>query len=85
MVSCGGLTPAGAYSYYAHGFNGQFVVIIPDFKIVIVNRVLLGTPSMKCLSSEIKEELKPFVKSIDRQQMKRLVDMILAAMPGVEN
>jgi CubicO group peptidase (beta-lactamase class C family) len=45
-------------AYYAHGFNGQFVVIIPDFKIVIVNRVFTGTPSMHCLSSEMKDELK---------------------------
>lgn len=72
-------------AYYAHGYKGQFIVIIPEFKIVIVNRVFTGTPSMNCLPNEIKEELKPFVKSIGRQQMKRLVDLILAAMPGSDN
>ncbi len=72
-------------AYYAHGFKGQFIVIIPEFKIVIVNRVFTGTPSMNCLPNEIKEELKPFVKSIGRQQMKRLVDLILSAMPGSDN
>jgi CubicO group peptidase (beta-lactamase class C family) len=72
-------------AYYAHGCNGQFVFVIPDFKIVIVNGVFTGKPSMHCLPSEIKEEPQLFVKSIERQQMKRLVDMILAAMRGIEN
>ena len=72
-------------AYYAHGFKGQFIVIIPDVKMVIVNRVFTGTPSMNCLSDQIIEELKPFVKSIDRNQMKRLVDMILEARPATEN
>ena len=69
-------------AYYAHGYMGQFIVVIPDQQIVIVNRVFTGTPSMNCLSDEIREELKPFVRSVDRRQMKRLVDLILAAMPS---
>lgn len=69
-------------AYFAQGYMGQFVVIIPEFKVVIVNRVFTGTPSMSRLSDEIKEELEPYVRSVDRQQMKRLVDLILAAMPS---
>ena len=68
-------------AYYAHGSRGQFVVIIPDLKIVIVSRVFSGTPSMDCLSDKVIEELKPFVRTVGRQQMRRLVDLILAAMP----
>ena len=69
-------------AYYAHGYMGQFVVVIPDLKVVIVNRVFTGTPSMNCLPDEIREELKPYVRPIGRQQMRRLVDLILAAMPS---
>ncbi len=69
-------------AYYAHGYRGQFVVVIPDFKVVIVNRVFTGTPSMRCLPDDIVEELKPFSRSVNRQQMKRLVDLIMAAMPS---
>ena len=69
-------------AYYAHGYMGQFIVVIPEMKIVIVNRVFTGTPSMNCLSDEIKEELDPYVRPVDRQQMKRLIDLILAAKPS---
>ena len=69
-------------AYYAHGHMGQFIIIIPELQIVIVNRVFTGTPSMNCLSDEVKEELKPYVRPIGRQQMKRLVNLILAAMPS---
>jgi len=68
-------------AYYAHGYQGQFVIVIPEQKVVIVNRVFTGTPSMNCLSDEIKNELKPYIKPIGRQEMKRLVDQILEAMP----
>jgi len=71
--------PSGAY--YAHGYMGQFIVVVPELKIVIVNRVFTGTPSMNCLSDEIKEELKPYIRPVGRQQMKRLVDLILQAKP----
>ncbi len=69
-------------AYYAHGYMGQFIVIIPDQKVVIVNRVFSGTPSMTCLSNEIREELRPFVRAVNRRQMKRLVDLILTAIPS---
>ncbi len=69
-------------AYYAHGYMGQFIVIVPDLKVVIIHRVFTGTPSMRQWSDEIKEELKPFVRSVDRQQMKRLVDLILTALPS---
>ena len=36
---------------------------------------------MNCLSDEIKEELKPYIRPVGRQQMKRLVDLILQAKP----
>ena len=68
-------------AYYAHGYMGQFVVVMPDLKIVIVSRVFTGTPSMRRLSAEIKEELKPFVRPVGRQQMTRLVELIVGAMP----
>jgi CubicO group peptidase (beta-lactamase class C family) len=68
-------------AYYAHGYRGQFVVVIPELKVVIVNRVFTGTPSMNCVPDEIREELEPYVRSVDRRQMRRLVDLILDAMP----
>ncbi|MCP3891494.1 MAG: serine hydrolase [Desulfobulbaceae bacterium] len=69
-------------AYFAHGHMGQFIVVIPSIKIVVVNRVFSGTPSMGCLSSEIKEELKPFTKPVSRLEFKRLVVLILEAMPA---
>jgi CubicO group peptidase (beta-lactamase class C family) len=69
-------------AYYAHGYNGQFIIIIPELKVVIVHRVFTGTPSMSSLSDEIREEMKPYLRPVGRQQMKRLVDLLLAAMPS---
>ena len=71
--------PSGAY--YAEGYMGQFVVIIPEFKIVIVNRVFSGTPSMGSLPAEVKAELKQLIKPVNGHEMKRLVDLIMAAQP----
>ena len=68
-------------AYYAHGYMGQFIVIIPNKRIVIVHRVFTGTPSMRNLSKKIKEELKDYVQPVDRRQMKRLVELILEATP----
>jgi CubicO group peptidase (beta-lactamase class C family) len=68
-------------AYYAHGYMGQFVVIVPDLQLVIVNRVFTGTPSMNYLSDKAQKELKPYIQPIERRQMKQLVDLILAAMP----
>lgn len=72
--------PSGAY--YAEGYMGQFVVIIPELKLVVVNRVFSGTPSMGNLSLEIKDELKQFIKSVNSHEMRRLVDLIIEAQPS---
>ena len=71
--------PSGAY--YARGYKGQFVVIIPKEKIVIVNRVFSGTPSMWSLSPEVKAELEQFIKPVSSIEFRRLVDLILEAEP----
>lgn len=71
-------------AYYAHGFMGQFVVIIPDQKIVIVHRVFTGTPSMSFLSGPVRKELQQLIKPVSRQEMKRLIDLILEAKPHPE-
>ena len=72
--------PSGAY--YAEGYMGQFVVIIPELKLVVVNRVFSGTPSMGNLSPEIKDELKQFIKPVNSHEMRRLVDLIIEAQPS---
>jgi CubicO group peptidase (beta-lactamase class C family) len=72
--------PSG--SYYAEGYMGQFVVIIPELKLVVVNRVFSGTPSMGNLSLEIKDELKQFIKPVNSHEMRRLVDLIIEAQPS---
>lgn len=71
--------PSGAY--YAEGYMGQFVIVIPDAKLVVVNRVFTGTPSMGSLPDKVREELRQLVKPVSGQQMQRLVDLILEAMP----
>ncbi len=68
-------------AYYAAGHMGQFVVIIPDIKLVVVNRVFSGTPSMGKLSPEVKDELKQFIKPVSSLEMKRLVELIIEAKP----
>jgi hypothetical protein len=59
---------------------GQFVVVIPTLEIVIVNRVFSGTPSMNHQPAIIREELKPFVKPVSRQEFKLLVELIMEAL-----
>lgn len=72
--------PSGAY--YAEGYMGQFVVIIPEFKLVVVSRVFSGTPSMGNLPAEVKEELKQLIKPVNGHEMKRLVELIMEAQPS---
>jgi len=69
-------------AYYAHGFMGQFIVIIPHQELVIVNRVFTGTPAMRCLPEDMREELQPYTGLVGRTEMKRLVELIMDAMPG---
>jgi CubicO group peptidase (beta-lactamase class C family) len=71
--------PNGAY--YAEGYMGQFVIIIPDLNIVVVNQVFSGTPSMGTLPPEVKNELRQFIKPVNSLEMRRLVDLILEAKP----
>lgn len=71
--------PSGAY--YAEGYKGQYLAVIPQREIVIVNRVFTGTPSFNCLPLEIRNELKEFERPITGLQFRRLVDLILEAAP----
>ena len=72
--------PSGAF--YAEGYLGQFVIVIPEHKLVIVNRVFTGTPSMGVLPTEVKKELRELVRPVTGKQMERLVELILEAKPA---
>jgi len=71
--------PKGAY--YASGYMGQFVLVIPDRQVVIVNRVFTGTPGFSRLSSDVRKELAPLVDPVNELEFKRLVALILEAAP----
>lgn len=71
--------PSGAY--YASGFMGQKVLIIPHRQIVIVNSVFTGTPSFDHLSPEILRELNHLVNPVDDHEFRKLVELILEAAP----
>jgi CubicO group peptidase (beta-lactamase class C family) len=71
--------PSGAY--YAEGYMGQFVIVIPRENAVVVSRVFSGTPSMGGLPHEVKQEVKQVVKPVSGLEMERLVEMILEAKP----
>jgi len=71
--------PSGAY--YADGYMGQYVVIIPERQMVIVHRVFTGTPSFNCLSSDTIKELRQLVKPVNGPEFRRLIDLILEAAP----
>jgi len=68
-------------AYYAAGHFGQFLVIIPEIKLVVVNRVFSGTPSMGALPQVVKDELKQVIKPVSSLEMKRLVELITDAKP----
>jgi CubicO group peptidase (beta-lactamase class C family) len=66
---------------YAEGYMGQFAIVIPGEKLVVVSRVFTGTPSMGRLPDEVRQELKQVVKPVSGLAMARLVEMILEAKP----
>jgi len=74
--------PSGAY--YAEGYKGQYVVVIPEYNIVIVNRVFTGTPSFNCLPLQIRNELKEYERPLSGLHFRRLVDLILEAVPSMQ-
>ncbi|MCP3928019.1 MAG: serine hydrolase [Bacteroidetes bacterium] len=68
-------------SYYASGFMGQKILIIPKHEIVIVNSVFTGTRSFPYLSPETMEELRHFISPVDPHEFRQLVELILEAAP----
>ncbi len=68
-------------SYYAAGYHGQYVLILPKEEMVIVNRVFSGTPGFKCLPEEIGHELEPLLNPVSHREFINMVEMILKAGP----
>lgn len=68
-------------SYYAAGYNGQYVLVLPKEEMVIVNMVFSGTPGFRCLPEEIGSELEPWLNPVSHEEFINLVEMILEAGP----
>jgi CubicO group peptidase (beta-lactamase class C family) len=68
-------------SYYAAGYHGQYVLVLPKEEMVIVNRVFSGTPGFQCLPEEIGRELEPLLNPVSKKEFINLVEMILEAGP----
>ncbi|THB72420.1 MAG: class C beta-lactamase-related serine hydrolase [Desulfobulbaceae bacterium] len=68
-------------SYYAAGYHGQYVLILPKEEVVIVNMVFSGTPGFDCMPDEIVKELRPFLNPVSHREFIDLVEKILAAGP----
>ena len=68
-------------SYYAAGYHGQYVLILPKEEMVIVNRVFSGTPGFQCLPEEIGRELEPLLNPVSKREFINLVEMLLEAGP----
>jgi len=71
-------------AYYADGYKGQKVLVIPDRQIVIVNSVYTGTPIYTRLLSELTDvvmQLSPLVDPVDKIEFNRIVELILEAAP----
>ena len=71
-------------AYYAAGYKGQKVLVIPDRQIVIVNSVYTGTPIYTRLLSELTDvvtQLSPLVDPVDKIEFNRIVELILEAAP----
>ena len=68
-------------AYYASGFFGQKLLIIPKSRMVIVNRVFTGTPSLRKLPNEVLRELGQFVDPVTEKEFERLVELICGAAP----
>ena len=71
--------PSGAY--YADGYMGQKLLVIPSSQLVIVNRVFSGTPSLVHIPSDVLKELRPLVDPVNNLEFRRLVDLIIEAAP----
>lgn len=68
-------------SYYAAGYHGQYVLVLPKEEMVIVNRVFSGTPGFQCLPGEIERELEPLINPVSHREFINLVEIILEAGP----
>jgi CubicO group peptidase (beta-lactamase class C family) len=68
-------------AYYAAGYMGQMVLVMPQRKVVIVTRVFTGTPAMRRLPQEVLRELNPLVDPLEDGEFRVLVRKILAATP----
>lgn len=68
-------------SYYAAGYHGQYVLILPKEEMVIVNRVFSGTPGFQCLPAKIGRELEPLLDPVSKKEFVNLVEMLLEAGP----
>lgn len=68
-------------SYYAAGYHGQYVLVLPKEEMVIVNMVFSGTPGFRSLPEEIGRELEPWLNPVSHKEFINLVEMILEAGP----
>ena len=73
------IRPNGAY--YASGYFGQKVLILPKHQVVIVNSVFTGTPSFQHLPEKVLTELSPLVDPVENYEFKTLVELIINAGP----
>ncbi len=69
--------PSGAY--YAAGYFGQKVLILPKHQVVIVNSVFTGTPSFNQLPPKVLSELTPLIDPVEDYEFRRLVELIIKA------
>ncbi len=69
-------------SYYASGFMGQKILVIPKHEIVIVNSVFTGGRSFPHLSPKALKELSHFISPVDPHEFRQLVELILEAAPS---
>ena len=68
-------------SYYAAGYHGQYVLVLPKEEIVIVNMVFTGTPGFENLPKEIERELEPLLNPVSHKEFVGLIEKILDAGP----
>ena len=73
------IRPNGAY--FASGFFGQKILVIPKHQVVIVNRVFTGTPSLQRLPSAVLTDLEQLIDPVNEDEFEILVKLILKAGP----
>jgi CubicO group peptidase (beta-lactamase class C family) len=79
----------GSGAYYAAGYMGQMVLVMPQHDVVIVTRVFTGTPALRGLSGKAHRELNALVNPLEGEEFREMAHRILAASPhagwGQEN